>query len=116
MTPARTIDLLRALFVILACFLGVTVGGVIFESQLIGGIAGAIFGLAYAMDSDEDRGEDSAPKNVVVTGPNGAAWTPDEGDTWNSLAGLTGFWAVAFADEHTGWLVGTKGRIVKITF
>ncbi|TMA29673.1 MAG: hypothetical protein E6J78_01260 [Deltaproteobacteria bacterium] len=79
-------------------------------------IPGAIFGLAYAMDNDEDRGEDSAPKNVVVTGPNGAAWTPDEGDTWNSLAGLTGFWAVAFADEHSGWLVGTQGRIVKITF
>jgi uncharacterized protein YacL len=49
MTPARTIDLLRALFVILACFLGVTVGGVIFESQLIGGIAGAIFGLAVVL-------------------------------------------------------------------
>ena len=34
-----------------------------------------------------------------------------------TIAGcLAGFWAVAFADEHTGWLVGTQGRIVKITF
>lgn len=85
-------------------------------------VPGAIFGLAYALgkDHEDDEGEDDdggrPRRNVVVTGPGGTAWTPDEGDTWNSLAGLTGFWAVAFADEHTGWLVGTGGRILKITF
>jgi photosystem II stability/assembly factor-like uncharacterized protein len=80
-------------------------------------VPGAIFGLAYALDKDHDgEGNDHEGNTVVVTGPGGTAWTPDEGDTWNSLAGLTGFWAVAFADEHTGWLVGTLGRIVKITF
>ena len=88
-------------------------------------VPGAVFGLAYAQRSggedgegdDEDRGEgDSRHKNVVVTGPGGAAWTPDEGDTWSSLAGVTGYWAVAFANQRDGWLVGTKGRILKITF
>jgi hypothetical protein len=26
------------------------------------------------------------------------------------------FAAVAFADEHSGWLVGTEGKILKVTF
>jgi hypothetical protein len=62
------------------------------------------------------RREGSNSQTVVATGPSGAAWTPDEGDTWNLLPGLVNYWAVAFADAHTGWLVGTEGRIVKITF
>ncbi len=82
-------------------------------------VPGAIFGLAYALGKDRDDEDDDDGRGrarTVVTGPGGTAWTPDEGDTWNSLAGLTGFWAVAFADERVGWLVGTEGRIVKITF
>jgi len=46
----------------------------------------------------------------------GTAWSANEGNTWNSLTGVTGFWAVAFANERTGWLVGTEGRIFKVTF
>jgi photosystem II stability/assembly factor-like uncharacterized protein len=90
-------------------------------------VPGAVFGLAYAQRSDAGDGEGDdedydgenshrSHKKVLVTGPGGAAWTPDEGDTWNSLAGVTGFWAVAFANEHDGWLVGTNGRILKINF
>jgi len=52
----------------------------------------------------------------VVTGPGGAAWSPDEGDTWASLTGLANYWAVAFASPRAGWLVGTQGRVVKISF
>ena len=33
-----------------------------------------------------------------------------------SLTGVTGFWAVAFASPKAGWLVGTDGRILKISF
>jgi hypothetical protein len=29
---------------------------------------------------------------------------------------VTGFWAVAFATPKAGWLVGTDGRILKISF
>jgi hypothetical protein len=53
---------------------------------------------------------------VVATGPGGTAWSADEGDTWVSFAGVTNFWAVAFANARTGWLVGTQGRIVRIDF
>lgn len=68
---------------------------------------GAIYGLTYV------RGRHTT---VVATGPAGAAWSPDEGDTWVALPGLTGYWAVAFASPQAGWIVGTEGRIVKISF
>jgi len=73
-------------------------------------IPGAIFGLSYTGSAG------GYPKTVVATGPGGAAWTPDEGDTWNLLEGVEGFWAVAFASPDAGWLVGTERRIVKISF
>jgi photosystem II stability/assembly factor-like uncharacterized protein len=86
-------------------------------------IPGAIFGLSYAgKPSGDDNGEDddhgggSHNKTVVATGPGGAAWTPDEGDTWHLLEGVDGYWAVAFANPDAGWLVGTDGRILKISF
>src|SRR5438105_2976122 len=90
-------------------------------------VSGAIFGLAYAQSTsdrkrevaDEDRGRGDSRREqtkVVVTGPGGAAWTTDEGENWNPLPDVAGYWAVAFANEHDGWLVGTGGRILKITF
>ena len=82
------------------------------------GTVGTIFGLAYARDrSDDDESDQSSPRaKLVVTGPTGAAWSADEGDDWQPLEGVAGFWAVAFADEGTGWLVGVNGTISKITF
>jgi len=99
---------------------------------------GTVFGLAYATeaglgegDDDHDRdgaaginrggnGDDDDERNesrtVVVTGPGGSAWTPDEGNTWFTLPGVTGFWGVAFGGSRTGWLVGTDGRILRIDF
>jgi photosystem II stability/assembly factor-like uncharacterized protein len=87
-------------------------------------VPGAVFGLSYAEGlDDEDEGDgdgeqdgDGFSKTVVVTGPGGSAWTADEGDTWHTLPGVTGYWAVAFASPRAGWLVGTQGRILKITF
>jgi hypothetical protein len=29
---------------------------------------------------------------------------------------VTGYWSAAFASARSGWLVGTEGRILKITF
>jgi len=68
---------------------------------------GAIYGLTYV------RGRE---KTVVATGPAGVAWSADEGDTWLGVPGLSGYWAVAFASPQAGWLVGTQGRIVKLSF
>lgn len=74
-------------------------------------VTGAIFGLAYA------QGAGNGGRTVVVTANDGgAAWTPDEGTTWYSLSGVSGYWAVAFASPKAGWLVGTDGRILKISF
>lgn len=68
---------------------------------------GAIYGLTYV------RGRHTT---VVATGPGGVSWSPDEGDTWYPIERLTNFWAVAFASPQAGWLVGTEGRIVKLSF
>jgi photosystem II stability/assembly factor-like uncharacterized protein len=69
---------------------------------------GAIFGLAYVPGSG---------RTVFATGPGGAAWSRDEGRTWSKLPPeVTGFWSVGFADRSAGWLVGTEGRILKVSF
>jgi photosystem II stability/assembly factor-like uncharacterized protein len=54
---------------------------------------------------------------VVITADiGGAAWSPDEGTTWNQLPGVTGYWGVAFADPQNGWMVGLNGSILKVSF
>jgi photosystem II stability/assembly factor-like uncharacterized protein len=84
-------------------------------------VTGAIFGLSYVGRGGDDDGNEGERNNrgsaVVITANNGgAAWTPDEGTTWFALPGVSGFWAVAFATPRAGWLVGTDGRILKISF
>ena len=83
-------------------------------------VTGAIFGLSYLhrRGNGDGHGEgDEGGRPVVITANDGgAAWTPDEGRTWFTLPGVTGFWAVAFANPQAGWLVGTDGRILKISF
>jgi photosystem II stability/assembly factor-like uncharacterized protein len=85
-------------------------------------VTGAIFGLSYigpAGNGGHENGHDGDDngRTVVITANDGgAAWTPDEGNTWFSLQGVTGYWAVAFASPKAGWLVGTDGRILKISF
>lgn len=75
-------------------------------------INGAVFGLSYV--AKHDLGPNV--KRIVATGPDGAAWTDDEGETWTRIKGAHDFWAVAFANQEVGWLVGTDGRITKVTF
>jgi hypothetical protein len=76
-------------------------------------VTGAIFGLAYVPGAGDGDGS----RTVVITAnAGGAAWTPDEGTTWFTLPGVTGFWSVAFASPKAGWLVGTDGRILKVSF
>ena len=79
-------------------------------------VTGAIFGLSY-VDGKKSRHNDEDERAVVVTAnAGGTAWTPNEGKTWYSLTGVTGFWAVAFASPRAGWLVGVNGTILKISF
>jgi photosystem II stability/assembly factor-like uncharacterized protein len=93
---------------------------------------GSIYGLSYAIGrsahgdgddgEDDEQGEDEGHGHdhdgvlVVATGPSGASWSSDEGQSWTLLPEVTNYWAVAFGDHRTGWLVGTAGRILKISF
>ena len=89
---------------------------------------GAVYGLAYVLDYmdfdydvaakgiDDDERYSRGERKIVITGPAGAAWSPDEGATWFSLPDVTNYWAVAFSNPESGWLVGTQGRILKISF
>jgi photosystem II stability/assembly factor-like uncharacterized protein len=97
-------------------------------------VTGAIFGLSYlrqtgngagnnndSNDDNEDNNNGNDDHNnrrtvVITANDGGAAWTPDEGSTWFTLPGVSGYWAVAFASPKAGWLVGTDGRILKIRF
>jgi hypothetical protein len=56
----------------------------------------AIFGQSYVGRAGGGAGGDPG-RAVVITANGGAAWTPDAGNTWFALPGVTGFWAVAFA-------------------
>jgi photosystem II stability/assembly factor-like uncharacterized protein len=88
----------------------------------------AIFGLAYLSNTTGVGGQqgslvrktkqatDYSQTVFVVADIGGAAWTPDEGVTWNQISTLRGYWGVAFADAQNGWMVGTNGQIAKISF
>jgi photosystem II stability/assembly factor-like uncharacterized protein len=89
-------------------------------------VDGAVFGLAYIRGNRHGEHEelgDERDRAVVITAdeePNfntgEAAWTPDEGRTWFSIPGVSGYWGVAFADPEAGWFVGQNGQILKISF
>jgi photosystem II stability/assembly factor-like uncharacterized protein len=79
-------------------------------------VTGAIFGLSYVGRTGRGGGNNLGRAVVITANDGGAAWTPDEGSTWFTLPDVTGFWAVAFATPKAGWLVGTDGRIIKISF
>ena len=72
---------------------------------------GGAYGLSYAGAQDGEY-----RRTVVITGPGGAAWSSNEGRRWHVLPDVEGYWAVAFADPRHGWLVGTEGRILKLSF
>jgi photosystem II stability/assembly factor-like uncharacterized protein len=79
-------------------------------------VTGAIFGLSYVGRTGRAPGDNLGRAVVITANDGGAAWTPDEGNTWFTLPGVSGFWAVAFASPKAGWLVGTDGHILKISF
>jgi photosystem II stability/assembly factor-like uncharacterized protein len=88
-------------------------------------VTGAIFGLSYVRQigrgrdegsRDQARHDDGLRAVVITANAGGAAWTPDEGNSWFTLPGVTGYWAVAFASPKAGWLVGAGGTILKISF
>jgi photosystem II stability/assembly factor-like uncharacterized protein len=89
-------------------------------------VQGSIFCLAYVQGKQhDDEAEDDGrfERTVVITAETApafisgsAAWTPDEGHTWHTLPNVSGYWAVGFANPHSGWFVGNNGQILKISF
>jgi photosystem II stability/assembly factor-like uncharacterized protein len=67
--------------------------------------AGAIYGATYA------RTGSSAV--LIAVGPGGAAWSANDGDTWTMLDAAP-YWSVGVASNGTTWLVGPKGRVVRV--
>jgi hypothetical protein len=85
-------------------------GGRSWELATSAPFPGAAYGLSYALDDD-----DGCSAAVFAAGPGGAAWSRDEGNTWESLAGATtGYFSVEMANRHRGWLVGAGGSITRI--
>jgi photosystem II stability/assembly factor-like uncharacterized protein len=66
---------------------------------------GAVYGAAFT------RGP-RGPAAVIV-GPGGAAWSADDGATWQPLV-TDAVWGLGFAAGGTGWLVGPEGRVLRV--
>jgi photosystem II stability/assembly factor-like uncharacterized protein len=82
-------------------------GGATWELAASTPFQGSVYGLAYAPGG--------GTRAVVATGPGGAAYSANEGGTWHLLPGVSGCWAVGFANR-VGWLVGVNGQILKVIF
>jgi len=67
--------------------------------------AGPAYGAAYARAGGSDR--------LVVVGPGGAAWSADDGASWTMLDSAS-YWSVGFGADGSGFMVGPKGRVVRI--
>jgi len=68
---------------------------------------GPVYGTAYVPGAPTPT--------LVAVGPNGAAWSADEGTTWLT-ADTASYWGLGIASRTAGWLVGPGGRIVRISF
>ncbi len=68
---------------------------------------GAVYGSAYAFGRDSPL--------LVAVGPNGAAYSRDDGGSWTRLSSQA-YWAVVFAGPKRGWMVGPAGRITRVEF
>ena len=97
MTPLRTVNLLRLLFVIFAGFVGVSVGPVLFGSPWFGACAGLVFGLLVVL-------ADRLLKGVTLRTFSSA--------TFGLLLGLFFSWLLLASDvlrnasEDMQWIVG----------
>src|SRR5947207_7165111 len=78
-------------------------------------VTGAIFGLSYLGQTGNGAGNNLGRTVVITANDGGAAWTPDEGNTWFTLPGVSGYWAVAFASPKGGRPAGADGSLLQIT-
>ncbi len=84
-----------------------TDGGKTWSMKSSPGMTGAIYGSAYVPGR--------LTPTVIVVSPKGAEYSITNGGTWMSLSAKS-YWAVGFAANGTGWMVGPGGRITKLVF
>jgi photosystem II stability/assembly factor-like uncharacterized protein len=65
---------------------------------------GAVYGGAYVAGASRSV--------LVAVGPGGASWSADDGRSW-APADTGAYWGLGFA-SGTGWLVGPRGRVVRV--
>ncbi len=66
---------------------------------------GTVYGLAMVP---------GRPRMLIATGPGGSSISRDDGCSWKPLD-TANYWTVEFASASTGWMVGPRGRIAKVT-
>jgi photosystem II stability/assembly factor-like uncharacterized protein len=66
---------------------------------------GAAYGAAY--------GTVQGKPVLIAVGPGGAAYSLDDGGSWLMLD-ASPYWSVGFASTGAAWLVGPKGRVVRV--
>ncbi|MGA8034445.1 MAG: hypothetical protein WA823_08920 [Candidatus Acidiferrales bacterium] len=79
-------------------------------------VNGKSFGWGWNEDYEFERAVVVTAETEPDFSSGDAAWSPDEGHTWYTIPGVSGNWAVAFANPHAGWFVGNNGQITKISF
>ena len=67
--------------------------------------AGAAYGAAYVPGARRPT--------LFVLGPGGADWSLDDGRTF-ARVDTVAYWGLGFASPRAGWLVGPRGRVVKV--
>ncbi|HYW50795.1 MAG TPA: hypothetical protein VE861_09325, partial [Gemmatimonadaceae bacterium] len=68
-------------------------------------ITGALYGLSGGMVAGQ--------WTLIAVGPGGAVVSRDQGATWTLLDG-SAYWSVGFNDRGSVWLVGPRGRVVRV--
>lgn len=68
-------------------------------------ISGPAYGAAYGLVAGKPL--------LIVVGPSGAALSRDDGESWVMLDAAP-YWSVGFAANGTAWMVGPKGRVVRV--
>lgn len=80
-------------------------GGVTWTAGGTPTIVGAAYGVAYVPQARRPT--------VLLVGPGGASWSPDDGRSWAPLD-TAAYWALGTASPRSSWLVGPRGRIVRV--
>ena len=81
-------------------------GGVTWTMAGRPGFPGPVYGAVYVPEAPVPT--------LVAVGPMGVGYTVDQGESWETLSD-DNHWSVAFASPKAGWIVGTEGRIAKIS-